>query len=323
MKNKSESVLDNLVIAAPCSIPWESMKGDERQRDCSGCAKTVYNISDMTKAEAERFLKDRGATECMRFYRRTDGTIMTDNCPRALRRIRDQYRFAARAVASVVALLLSAPAALAQSQPQMLLGKPARPHNITTQQSTAVRSDMTPPALAGGAMMIAPGEPALLNQPVKSTKPVVRTIRATLLTREQTLPDGRRVTLVVPNSDGRVIWTTDDRLTVSPNDFSSNDRTPPPRIQPPSINDKVERDAHQFFIKGQDMRHQGNLALSEFYFEKALSSFDLQKNRSDTKFRSIIEAELKSLRDQIEIQSGTGKLVGEEPGSSAVPAELP
>ena len=315
MKNKSESILDNLVIAAPCSIPWESMKGNDRQRDCSGCAKTVYNISDMTKAEAERFLEERGASECMRFYRRTDGTIMTDNCPRALRKIREQYRIVARAVAGVVAVLLSAPTALAQSQPQMLLGKPARPYK-TTQSQTALPTTVTPHAYAGG-VMLAPREPSTTNEPIQKTKPVVKTVRATLLTREQTFPDGRRVTVVVPNSDGRVISTSDDTSVNSPS--TGNTRTPS-RIQ--FANDNVEKEALQFFIKGQDMRHQGNLALSEFFFEKALGAFDAQQNRSDTKFRNVIEIELKSLRDQIE---GTPKTLNDEhrSGSSAMPAERP
>ena len=86
-EQKKESLLDNLCIAAPCSISWEGMPGDNRKRECGGCSRSVFNISDMTKAEAERFLRENTeAPPCMIFYRRHDGTIMTDNCPVGLRK---------------------------------------------------------------------------------------------------------------------------------------------------------------------------------------------------------------------------------------------
>jgi len=321
VKNSEENILDNLVIAAPCSIPWEAMKGDDRQRDCSGCAKTVYNISDMTKAEAERFLKERGTSECMRFYRRTDGTIMTDNCPRALRKIREHYRIAVRAVAGVVALMLAVPAAFAQNRSQaVLLGKPARQTQLTEQQIRHLSA-------AGGPFIIRPQQLGTLTQTPSTLPPVTSDIQATLLTRVVTLPDGRRVTLVVPSRGGNVIWVRNsDGLSLA-----NSERVPTTQFNTPAGSDKVETQALQFYIKAQDLRHQGNLALSEFYLEKALASFDLQKNQSDSKFRNIIEADLKSLREQIEIQSGVAKSPSapasdeqflDEPGDSAVPAEL-
>lgn len=95
--------LEDLVIAAPCSISWDSMDGDERVRHCSVCAKNVYNVSDMTAKEAESFLKENGSSQCLRFYRRQDGTIMTDNCPVGLRKLRDRFRKISGLVASFAA----------------------------------------------------------------------------------------------------------------------------------------------------------------------------------------------------------------------------
>jgi hypothetical protein len=87
-----ESLLNRLYIAAPCNAKWEEMSGDERVRMCALCTKHVYNISDMNKREAEAFLREKGTSACARFYRRRDGTIITDDCPVGLRKFRDTIR---------------------------------------------------------------------------------------------------------------------------------------------------------------------------------------------------------------------------------------
>src|SRR5579883_891489 len=98
---------DLVMIAAPCPVSWETMAGDNRVRFCSGCSKNVYNLSDMSDAELELFLKEKGDDECFRLYRRNDGTIMTDNCPRALRAVRNKYKLALRVAASVLASMFA------------------------------------------------------------------------------------------------------------------------------------------------------------------------------------------------------------------------
>lgn len=101
--------LDRLYISSPCSVPWDSMSGDSTKRLCGGCSKNVFNISDMTKTEVDSFLAKNGYSQCMTFFRRTDGTIMTDNCPRVLRKLRDRCRIAVRVAAGAIAVLLSLP----------------------------------------------------------------------------------------------------------------------------------------------------------------------------------------------------------------------
>ncbi|MBS2006110.1 MAG: TonB C-terminal domain-containing protein [Cyanobacteria bacterium SZAS TMP-1] len=118
MKN-DQSLLSRIEIAKPCSADWESMSGDERERHCQLCQLNVYNISDMTKSEAEAFLAERipQGRVCVRLFRRTDGTIITDDCPRGLRAARDAARRLKQRVAAAASLLLTflAPMA-AQSQ---------------------------------------------------------------------------------------------------------------------------------------------------------------------------------------------------------------
>lgn len=113
--DEESSLLDSLVIASPCSIPWEAMTGDNRKRLCNGCSRVVHNISDMTKNEAEEFLTENGTSHCMIFYRRFDGTILTDDCPVGLRKLRDAWRFTTRIAASALAMLIALPGAFAQS----------------------------------------------------------------------------------------------------------------------------------------------------------------------------------------------------------------
>ncbi len=105
--NEEPTVLDRLVIAAPCSASWNSMEGDDRIRHCNSCSKHVYNISSMTRQEAEQFLSQQSTGKCMRFFRRKDGTVLTDDCPVGLRKIRERCRTAINWIAGMATLLMS------------------------------------------------------------------------------------------------------------------------------------------------------------------------------------------------------------------------
>ena len=78
--------LSNLRVASPCKERWADMTGDEQVRLCSGCDRQVYNLSEMTRDEAEAVLAARGIKPCVRFYQRADGTVMTKDCPTRPRR---------------------------------------------------------------------------------------------------------------------------------------------------------------------------------------------------------------------------------------------
>jgi hypothetical protein len=100
------SPLDNVHVAAPCPADWNQMSGTERVRFCQQCNLNVYNLSSMTKREAEAFVSNAEAAEgrvCIRYYRRRDGTILTSNCPVGLGAIK--RRLSRTATALVSALL--------------------------------------------------------------------------------------------------------------------------------------------------------------------------------------------------------------------------
>jgi hypothetical protein len=94
-----------ITLASPCQVSWDSMSGDERIRFCSLCKKNVYELSGMSRAEVLRLL-ERKPDACARFFVRTDGTVLTDDCPVGLRLMRKSYLWAkAKTVAAATALL--------------------------------------------------------------------------------------------------------------------------------------------------------------------------------------------------------------------------
>ncbi|HEX8284737.1 MAG TPA: hypothetical protein VF588_15345 [Pyrinomonadaceae bacterium] len=100
---KFTSPLDEVRVAAPCPADWGKMVGDERVRYCGSCDLHVYNLSGMTRREAEGLVASTEGRLCVRFFRRADGTILTNNCPVGLSAVR---RRAARVAGSVLSAAL-------------------------------------------------------------------------------------------------------------------------------------------------------------------------------------------------------------------------
>ena len=73
--------LDHVRIAAPCKADWNQMIGDDRVRFCGQCSLNVYNLSSMTKSDAESLIARNEGRLCVKFYRRLDGSIITKDCP--------------------------------------------------------------------------------------------------------------------------------------------------------------------------------------------------------------------------------------------------
>lgn len=94
------SRLDSVRIAAPCPADWDSMYGNERVRFCDQCQLNVYNLSDMSRTEAERLIGHAEGRLCVRYYKRRDGSIITQNCPVGLRAIKRRLSRIATAVMS-------------------------------------------------------------------------------------------------------------------------------------------------------------------------------------------------------------------------------
>jgi hypothetical protein len=102
-------VLESLRVASPCPARWEEMIGDERMRFCGTCAKNVYDLSAMTREEAEAFVERHGGQGvCVTFRRRRDGKVLTSDCPVGARRRRFGLGVVALAVTGAAASFGSA-----------------------------------------------------------------------------------------------------------------------------------------------------------------------------------------------------------------------
>lgn len=98
--------LEQLEIASPCPVSWESMQGDERVRFCQSCQLHVYNLAGMTRGEATNLLESREGRTCVRMMRRADGTVLTRDCPVGLRFVRRQLRRTMLAAGALLAAIL-------------------------------------------------------------------------------------------------------------------------------------------------------------------------------------------------------------------------
>lgn len=106
MQDKKEhSFVHDIKIASPCTMSWEGMSGDERQRHCAACKLNVYNISEMTIAEAEALIVEKEGRVCVRLFRRHDGTVLTKDCPKGLAAVRARMQKSIAAVTAVVAVV--------------------------------------------------------------------------------------------------------------------------------------------------------------------------------------------------------------------------
>jgi hypothetical protein len=95
-------MLQRVRVASPCKERWDDMVGDEHVRFCGRCEKNVYDLSSLTASQADALLRERGESMCVRFFRRSDGTILTSDCPVGARK-RFWRRTATAAVASGLA----------------------------------------------------------------------------------------------------------------------------------------------------------------------------------------------------------------------------
>ena len=94
--------LNHVRVAAPCPADWNEMIGSERMRFCGLCSLNVYNLSSMSRSEAESLIARNEGRLCVRFYRRRDGSIITKDCPVGLRAIRRRVSYVAKAIGSMV-----------------------------------------------------------------------------------------------------------------------------------------------------------------------------------------------------------------------------
>ena len=69
--------LERVNVPRPCPVSWESMSGTEKARACAECRRQVYNLSAMSRSEADDLLGRGGERLCITYSRGPDGKIIT------------------------------------------------------------------------------------------------------------------------------------------------------------------------------------------------------------------------------------------------------
>lgn len=90
--------LDHVQVAAPCRADWNQMIGSEQVRFCGQCSLNVFNLSGMSRFEAEALIARTEGRLCVRFYRRFDGSIIIQDCPVGLRGIQRRVSYLTKAI---------------------------------------------------------------------------------------------------------------------------------------------------------------------------------------------------------------------------------
>lgn len=160
MSNESKTPwLSRHRIAKPCSVKWSSMSGDEKKRFCGQCKLNVYNLSAMATEEAEALLARKSGKICTYFYRRADGTVLTQDCPVGLGQVYRKQGLVAAALYAVTLLASSClPSSRADEAPlmgkvavqtvEMLGGAPYMGEYVPEPVPVAVPAPTEPPAPA-------------------------------------------------------------------------------------------------------------------------------------------------------------------------------
>jgi hypothetical protein len=133
--------LDSVKVASPCSADWNTMVGNNRQRFCGQCKLNVYNLSGMTRQEAENILMNAEGRLCARFFRRSDGTIITKDCPVGWQAVKQRMTKVWTAVASVLITAVSGigiTTFMHQTRESVTMG------NVTVERPNPPKSDFEP-----------------------------------------------------------------------------------------------------------------------------------------------------------------------------------
>jgi hypothetical protein len=145
--SRYQSPLDNIKVASPCSANWNEMYGNDRMRFCGDCKLNVYNLSGMSRQEAENLVMNAEGRLCVRFYQRRDGTVITRDCPVGWAKVKARAKVYVTAAFSVLMTFLGGMSVVSifSSKPRTTTGtmiaNPTPTPNYTTMGAIAVNSN--------------------------------------------------------------------------------------------------------------------------------------------------------------------------------------
>jgi ankyrin repeat protein len=152
---------DRMFIAAPCDADWDSMIGNSRVRFCQHCNLHVTNLSEITRPEAMRLVAQSEGRLCLRFERRSDGSVLTKQAASPLHQIgRRASRLAAGAFGATLSLATGAAAQVNSRGPH--------PTAVTEGQSSPQKQKASgASANLRGTIFDSSGEAVVINASVR------------------------------------------------------------------------------------------------------------------------------------------------------------
>ncbi len=162
--SKFTSPLNYIKIASPCQADWNEMYGDERKRFCGDCKLNVYNLSGMTKDEAEALVMNAEGRLCVRFYKRADGSVITADCPVGWAKIKQRTKLYATAVASLLMALFTGVLFVSFFTKQKpLMGDLRIPFTTPTPEQHTMGAIAAPPRNTNSNANVEMGKPSVIQ----------------------------------------------------------------------------------------------------------------------------------------------------------------
>jgi hypothetical protein len=166
------------------------MSGDDKARFCKSCQKNVFNISLMSRQEAEALIQSRegnGDNLCVRYALREDGTVITNDCPVGLEKAKltalRPWRFFMAGIAGIVAALCGA-FGISTSLAQPPIDAPSRTQKTAPQVMGDIapvtktnQANQAPPVLMGempAHSTTSKQAPVLMGKPAPPVKQPVK-----------------------------------------------------------------------------------------------------------------------------------------------------
>jgi hypothetical protein len=163
--------LDDLSIAKPCHAVWEKMApidGGEQARHCGSCDKNVYRIAAMSRAEATALIMKHEGRVCLRIARRSDGTVITNDCPVGVATWRKHIAKVSALAAAALGVLFTFGVQLLRTG-EVMGGITPRPELMGAPMPIEPMTPITPaidvPELMGEPPMVEPTKPRRQSRP--------------------------------------------------------------------------------------------------------------------------------------------------------------
>jgi hypothetical protein len=122
--SKRPGKLETLQIPNPCSVGWQNMEGDDKTRFCRACNKPVFNLSAMTRQQAEALLAALRGNLCASLTRNENGMVVTTEAlPKSLPRLHQISKRASSVAGAVISAMMAVSPVMAA--PAQRTGEPS------------------------------------------------------------------------------------------------------------------------------------------------------------------------------------------------------